>query len=87
MTKSMPMPTRPDERTRGVKIKINGTSYRTPDRVMTGGELLALAGLPPENQLFLEVPGPGDDEPVGADQEVKLRAGMCFYDVPVGTFG
>jgi hypothetical protein len=54
---------------------------------MTGRELLELAGLPETNQLFLEVPGPAEDHPVGLDTEIKLRAGMAFYDVPVGTFG
>jgi hypothetical protein len=54
---------------------------------MTGAELLSLAGLPADNQLFLEVPGPGDDRPIRPDEPVKLRPGMKFYDVPVGTFG
>jgi len=39
------------------------------------------------NQLFLEVPGPGDDRPIGLDETVTLRSGMRFYDVPVGNFG
>jgi hypothetical protein len=70
-----------------INILINGTRYRAPRPVMTGAELAALAGVPAGNQLFLEVPGPGDDRPIGPDEPVELRSGMRFYDVPVGNLG
>jgi hypothetical protein len=70
-----------------LRIFINDEPYFAPELVMTGRDILAMAGLPDTNQLFLEVPGPGDDPPIGADEEITLRAGMKFYDVPVGTFG
>jgi hypothetical protein len=79
-------PTKPDV-DRKIKIFINDTHYEAPKPVMTGHELLQLAKLPETNQLFLEVPGPKDDKPVGLDEPVDLRPGMKFYDVPVGTFG
>jgi hypothetical protein len=71
----------------GVEIFINNKPFEAPKPEMTGRELLSLAGLSDANQLFLEVPGPGDDRPIGLDAEVKLHKGMRFYDVPVGTFG
>lgn len=72
---------------RKIKIFINGNHYEAPQPVMTGRELLALGGLPDCNQMFLEVPGPAEDQPVGPDDPIELRPGMKFYDVPVGTFG
>ena len=79
-------PIKPDT-SRKVQIFINDERYHAPKPSMTGRELLQLASLPETNQLFLEVPGPGDDKPIGLDVEVDLRPGMKFYDVPVGTFG
>ena len=72
---------------RKIRIFINSQPYFTPEQKMTGAELLALAGLPETNQIFLEVPGPGEDQAIASDQDVKLRSGQKFYDVPVGTFG
>src|SRR5213078_329291 len=70
-----------------IRIFINDQPYLAPERAMTGRDLLALAGLPEGNQLFLDVPGPGDDTPVNPDAPFDLKPGMKFYDVPVGTFG
>lgn len=70
-----------------LRIFINDQPYFAPEPTMTGRELLILAGLPETNQLFLDVPGPGDDRPIGPDEPIELRSGMKFYDVPVGTFG
>lgn len=75
------------ESDRRIEIRINDQPFVAPEPVMTGAQLAALAGLPPENQLFLEVPGPGDDFSIRPDQKVELHSGMKFYDVPVGTFG
>lgn len=49
---------------------------------MAGRELLTLASVPEGNQIFLEVPNPGEDLPVDADAPFDLRPGMKFYDVP-----
>lgn len=72
---------------RNINIVINDKHFRAPEPTMTGRELLGLGGIPEGNQLFLEVPGPGDDQPVGLDEPIELRSGMRFYDVPVGNFG
>ena len=71
----------------GVPIFINDAKYDAPKAVMSGLELLELAGLPSANHLFMVVPGPAEDRAVGPDEQVRLRGGMRFYDVPVGTFG
>jgi len=70
-----------------VRIFVNDEPFFAPEPSMTGAEILALVGVAEGNQLFLEVPGPGDDRPIRADETVALRPGMKFYDVPVGTFG
>jgi hypothetical protein len=70
-----------------IVIFINDDRLEAPDDEMTGSELLALAGLPSANAVFLEVPGPGEDRAIGHDEVVALKSGMKFYDVPVGTFG
>lgn len=57
----------------GVRIFVNDQRYRAPRAVMTGRELLKLAGLPEENHLFLEIRGPEDDRPIGPDQPVVAR--------------
>lgn len=72
---------------RTINIVINDQHFRAPQPTMTGRALLGLAGIPDGNQLFLEVPGPGDDQPIGLDEPIDLRSGMRFYDVPVGNFG
>lgn len=72
---------------RQIEIRVNDRLLEAPEPVMTGAEIAALADLSPDNQLFLEVPGPGDDFAIRPDQKVELKSGMKFYDVPVGTFG
>ncbi len=71
----------------GVSIRINDIPHTAPQEVMTGAAIAALGDFPEGNQLFLEVPGSGPDDPIGADRQIHLRTGMKFYDVPVGTFG
>jgi hypothetical protein len=70
-----------------VPIRINDVPHVAPQEVMTGAAIAAVGNFPAGNQLFLEVPGPGPDDPIGADQQIHLHPGMKFYDVPVGTFG
>ena len=72
---------------KGIRIFINDQPYFAPKPAMTGLELSALASVPEGNQIFLDVPGPGDDVAIGADTPFDLKPGMKFYDVPVGTFG
>ncbi len=70
-----------------VNITIDGRHYALHERALTGAQILAVAGLPPGDQLFLDVSGPGDDEPIAPGQVVELHDGDKFYAVPVGNFG
>lgn len=70
-----------------INIRIDDVLYEVHERSLTGAQLLALAGLPSVDQLFREVPGPGEDEPIPAGKLVELRDGEKFYAVPVGNFG
>ncbi len=70
-----------------IRIFVNGDPLFATAEFMTGAEILALAGLPGVNHVFLDVPGSDEDERVPVDKPFHLRPGMKFYDVPVGTFG
>ncbi|HMM95060.1 multiubiquitin domain-containing protein [Phycicoccus sp.] len=70
-----------------INIHINDEHYKVTRGAMTGAELAQLAGVPVGNQLFLEVPGAGDDRPIAPAETVELKSGMRFYDVPVGNLG
>jgi len=49
---------------------------------MTGAELKALGGVNPAFDLFLVIPGPGDDQLISDDQPVDLKPGMHFVSAP-----
>jgi len=70
-----------------IHITINHREFTVHVTEMTGGQLKALAGIPETNLLFLEVHGPGEDEPIPNDKLVHLRDGEHFYDMPPGNFG
>jgi hypothetical protein len=70
-----------------VVIFINDQRHQAPRPALTGAEIKGLGGIPPENRLFREVPGPRDDIPVADDEVVELRNGDRFYDLPPGVHG
>ena len=70
-----------------INIFINDVHYRVTEPTLTGAQLANLGGVPEGNQLFLEVPGPGDDRAVGREEPIELKSGMRFYDVPAGNLG
>jgi hypothetical protein len=70
-----------------IEIEIDTRDYVVDQRRMTGAELLALAGAAEGNQLFRELPGHADDQPIRPDEAVELHRGEKFYTVPVGNFG
>jgi hypothetical protein len=70
-----------------IHIIIDKREYTVHDEEMTGAALKALAGIPAGNLLFLEVPGPGEDQQIQNDTIVHLHDGEHFYDMPPGTFG
>ncbi|MFN8628888.1 MAG: hypothetical protein U0838_00785 [Chloroflexota bacterium] len=56
------------DQARKITVLINQKPYHLDRDEATGRQLKALAGIPEENLLFLEVPGPGD-VPVPDDEE------------------
>ena len=73
--------------TKTVNIFVNDVKHTIPDATITGREIAALGPVPDGNQIFLEVPGPGDDDPIAPDQAIHPKSGMRFYDVPAGNLG
>jgi hypothetical protein len=70
-----------------ITIHINDKPYHVDRSELTGAEIKALGNIPPQNRLFREVPGPGDDVAIGDDETVELKSGQKFYDLPVGVHG
>lgn len=70
----------------GVPIFINKTKF-TVEMPVTGADLRALGEIPANNQLFLEVPGKGQDELIDPNKSYDLKPGSHLYDLPVGTVG
>jgi hypothetical protein len=70
-----------------VIIFINDQRYEAPGEEMRGADIKALGGVPPQNRLFREVPGPGEDVPISDEETVELKNGDKFYDLPRGVHG
>lgn len=65
-------------------IFINRKPYRTAAARLTGRQILTLAGLAEDHDLF-ELQGEGDrsgGRPIGLDEEVEIHEGMHFRAVP-----
>ena len=63
-------------------IHVDNRPYRVDKFSMIGAEILGLAGYSASDyKLFLETPGPADDELIRPDQVVELRDGMHFQTV------
>lgn len=70
-----------------INIFINDAHVKVETTHATGAEIAQLGGIPDGNQIFLSVSGPGDDRPVRRDEQIELKSGMRFYDVPAGNLG
>ena len=75
------------EHTKTVNIFINDVKHSVEAKPLTGAQIATLGGIPAGNQIFLEVPGPGDDEQIAPDKSIEPKSGMRFYDVPAGNLG
>jgi hypothetical protein len=66
-----------------VNIIIDKQHVVAPKLVMTGSEIRALHQPPigQDRDLFLKVPGPGDDRKIGDSESVQLKEGMHFFSV------
>jgi hypothetical protein len=67
-----------------IRIFINRREYEAPAAEMTGHQILAVAELGPDHDLFL-LSGEGDrtgGTPVGLDQLITLHPGEHFRAIP-----
>lgn len=67
-----------------VVIHIDHKQYKVSEEIMNGSQIRATAKPPisGDYDLYLENPGPGDDQKVGDLQQLALKNGMQFYSVP-----
>ena len=70
-----------------ILIFINDERHFAPSPTMTGAELKRLGSVPPQNNLFLEQPGPDPDRLITDDEVVELLSGFKFYDLPPAIRG
>jgi hypothetical protein len=75
---------KPDPGESKVTIKIDKETFQVEAGAMTGSELRGLLNPPvgSDRDLFLVVPGPGDDLLIRDDQSVDLKNGMHFFTAP-----
>ncbi len=66
-------------------IYVNNQPFKTAEHELTGAQIKALAGIPPEYELF-RVEGQ-NSIPVGNDERVRLHENEHFRAIPSGTFG
>jgi hypothetical protein len=73
---------RPD-RPKTFEIKIDRTTYKVLEPVLTGAQLRRLAepDIGPDRDLFEVVPG-GSDLKIEADARVEMRNGLHFFTAP-----
>ena len=67
-----------------IPIFINRAKHEAPRHNMTGQEILALAGLGPDHDLFL-LSGEGDSTggtPIGLEQSIEIHPGEHFRAIP-----
>lgn len=53
-------------------LTIDGKQYEWPHEYITGVEIRKLGNIPPEEEIFLAVKKPWEDEPVPDDKQVNL---------------
>ena len=68
-----------------ITIFVNNQPFSTDKHEQTGAEIKALAGIPPDYELF-EVKGE-NTVPVGNNETVHLHEKEHFRAIPAGTFG
>lgn len=71
------------EKPKGFEIKIDRTTYKVRQEVLTGAELRRLPDpdIGPDRDLFEVVPG-GSDLKIEPDAKVKMRNGLRFFTAP-----
>lgn len=66
------------------EIKIDREHFTIDASTITGADLRSLPepDIGPDRDLFLTVPGPGDDELIDLEEAVELKNGMHFFTAP-----
>lgn len=65
-----------------IPIFIDDIKYELPGESVTGAQLRALAPVPADRDLWLEVPGPKDDVLVRPEETYEVKPGSHFYTAP-----
>jgi hypothetical protein len=65
-------------------IHIEQKEYKISEGSLTGTQIRELAKPPigSDRDLFLEVPGPGDDRKIKDSESVAMKNGLHFYSAP-----
>lgn len=73
-----------ESREKRVQIKVDRSPFTVNSGSLTGTAIRSLPSPPigPERDLYLEVPGPGDDQLISDGESVELRNGMHFFTTP-----
>lgn len=67
---------------RVIPIFIDDVKYELPNGSVTGAQLRALVPVPADRDLWLEVPGPKDDDLIRPDLSYEVKPGSHFYTAP-----
>jgi hypothetical protein len=70
------------EAQRVVPIFIDDVKFELHSQRATGAQLRALVPVPPDRDLWLEVPGPKDDVLIRPELEYEVKPGSHFYTAP-----
>jgi mannose-6-phosphate isomerase class I len=73
-----------DKDNKKIVIHIDNSEFKVEATALTGAQIRALPtpAIGQDRDLYLEVPGPGDDQLIADDQRVELKNGMHFFTTP-----
>lgn len=71
-----------EKRPRVIPIFIDDVKYDLPAGPSTGAQLRALVPVPADRDLWLEIPGPKDDELIRPEAAYEVKSGSHFYTAP-----
>ncbi len=55
-----------------LQLTINGKQYEWPQQYLTGAEIRKLGNIPPDDDIFLAIKKPWEDEPITDDNKINL---------------
>ena len=65
-----------------IPIFIDDVKYQLHEHEVSGQVLRDLVPVPPDRDLWLDVPGPKDDELIRSEQTYTVKPGSHFYTAP-----